>query len=188
MESNKQELLDKFFKLAAVKVSFSKSILADMNIIQIPFEAYESYYLSDRSGKRIDGLDFAGFAVARDVSMLLARNLMDIAKNPVSQVPSGCTWFISEADWNTANLNRFGEKYGFDRHSCIHIRVFGNESFIVEKETIELVLHKWTFLPWSEGKHPVVVYGFTDFSEITSGVSSVYYKINLLKSSGVQLL
>ncbi|MFT4739615.1 MAG: hypothetical protein ACI9L9_000388 [Marivirga sp.] len=176
-----------FFSIApAIKVSFSKNILPE--IIQMPFNAHESYYLSERSGKKLHGLDFGGSSVAASLTHRVAQKLNAIARSQVSNIAADSTWFISEDDWNTKGRDQLKARYGFDFHSDKSITVRGKQSFVVEKETAELVLHEWTFMPWSGGEHPVVVHGFTEFSEFTTGVSSLYYQFNVLNPSGIQKL
>jgi hypothetical protein len=175
-----------FIMEPVVKVSFARSIFPD--IIEIPFKAAKSYYLSKKSGEKIHGLDFSGDRVAAELNYQIAQKLKAMAKRPVSKVVTDCTWFISEDDWNEDGRNKLKARYGFDLKSDKSIKVSGKESFIVEKEAAELVLHEWTFMPWSGGECPVVVHGFTDFSEFTTGVSSLYYQFRIRNPSGIQKL
>ncbi|MGC3873743.1 hypothetical protein ACPF7Z_10775 [Halomonas sp. GXIMD04776] len=169
-----------------VKVSFSRSVFPD--VVQVGFKAHESYFLSVRSGKRLHGLDFAGIEVARQLINQIAQKLKATAGCLVSDIGKDCTWFISEEDWNVQGWDRLKTRYGFDNHSDCTVRVGGKQSFVVEKDAAELMLHAWEFMPWSGGEYPVAVYGFTEFSEFTTGVSSVYYKLNVLNPSGIHLL
>lgn len=181
-----QNFWKSFSRVPAIRVSFSRNLLP--NIIQIPFKAHESYYLSEKSGKKIHGLDFDGAKVAWHLNNKIAQSLEAMASRPVSKVAADSTWFISEYDWNEEGLSRLQAKYDFNSHLDKYIRVSGNQSFIVEKEAAELVLHEWTFMPWLEEGSPVVIYGFTEFSEFTTGVSSLYYEFSILNPSGVHHL
>lgn len=170
----------------AIKVSFSTSLAS--NTIKIPFKAHESYYLSEKSGKSLSGLDFDGARVASSLKYKIAQSLKAYAKTSVSKVAADCTWFISDNVWNSEAKSKLKARYGLNLPSDKIFVVSGNQSFIVEKDAAELVLHKWTFMPWSEGERPIVVYGFTEFSEFTYGVSSLYYEFRVLNPSGIQLL
>jgi len=175
-----------FTMVPAIKLSYSTTHLADMNIVQVPFKAYESYYLSEKSGKRIHRLDFSGLNIAARLNSIIIRNLRAVARSQVSKVEAGSTWFISEDDW--CGREQFQTRYGYDSHSDITIKVRGKQSFIVDKDSAELVLHEWKFMPWLGEGHPVVINGFTDFSELTTGISSLYYQFRLLNPSGIHLL
>jgi len=173
-------------RIHAVRVSLSRSLLP--NIIQVPFKAHESYYLSKKSGKKIHGHDFAGKYVAEKLKARVAQSLIAMALGPLSKAVADCTWFISKDDWNETGWNRLKAMYGFNSNLDNSIKVQGKQSFVVEKDAAELVLHEWTNMPWSGGEYPVVVYGFTDFSDFTTGVSSLYYELKILNPSGIHLL
>jgi hypothetical protein len=175
-----------FSRKLVIRVIFSKSILP--NIIQRPFQTQNSYYLSAKSGKRIHGIDFDGNSVANLLISKVAQNLSSVAKSPVSKVTADCTWFISTDDWNEEGRGQLKAKYGYNFRSDKSIRVDGKQSFIVEKDAAELVLTEWSTMPWSDGEQPVVVYGFTNFSEFTTGKSSLYYELKVLNPSGIYLL
>lgn len=177
-----------FSGVPAIRVSFSKNLLP--NIIQHPFEAHKSYYLSERSGKKLHALDFGGTNVAYRLIDKIAQTLKAIASSPITKVAEGSAWFISNDDWNEEGWSQLHAKYGFNINFDKAIRVSGDQSFVLEKDAAELLLHEWTFMPWSEEEEgcPVVVYGFTEFSECTTGVSSLYYDFNILNPFGVHYL
>ncbi len=175
-----------FSSLPAFKISFSRTVLPE--IIQVRFKAHQSYYLSTKSGKSIHGHDFAGHKVANRLTNKLVQRLQPMARNQVSEIVADSTWFISEADCSIEGWDRLKAMYGFNFDSEKYVKVGGKQSFIVEKEAAELVLHEWTFMPWSGGVHPVVVHGFIEFSEFTSGVSSLHYQFRILDSSGIKKL
>lgn len=170
----------------AVKLSFSSDIPSES--IKIKFTAHESYFLSAKSGKKIHGLSFSGHAVASKLNHNLFHTLTSMANSQVSKSIEDGTWLICREDWNNNTFSQLQSKDGYDQYSDKSILIGGNQSFVIEKEAAELVLHEWTCMPWSRGEYPVVVYGFTEFSEFTTGESSLYYEFKVLKPSGVYFL
>lgn len=170
----------------SVKLSFSSDIPSEN--IKIKFTAHESYFLSGKSGKKIHGHSFDGHAVASKLNQILLHTLTAMANSQASESIQDGTWLICRDDWNNDTFRQFQSKYGYDHYSDKSILIGGNRSFVIEKEAIELVLHEWTCMPWSSGEYPVVVYGFTEFSEFTTGESSLYYELKVLKPSGVYFL
>lgn len=173
-------------RVSAFKLSFSRNILQDA--IHFQFTSHESYYLCERSGKRIYEHDFFGEVVATKLIASVTQKLKAIARCHVNKVNKDATWFICEIDWNKRGWDRLKEKYGFDFGSGNTIHIGGEQSFVAEKDSTELILHERVLLPWSEGKFPVIVYGFTDFSEFTTGVSSIYYQLKVLNPAGIYLI
>lgn len=175
-----------FSRIPAVKVRFTRNILP--NKISRPFIAGKSYYLSEKSGKRISGHNFDGIYVADLLNYKIAQRLESAAKTPLPKVKKGCSVFIAENDWSEEGLNHLSAKYGINLNFQNTLKSQGEKSFIVEQDAAELVLTEWPIIPWHKENYPVIVYGFTEFSEYTTGVSSLYYEIKILNPAGFHLL
>lgn len=175
-----------FPNLQAIKMSFSRKILSD--IIEVSFKSTKSYYLCEKSGHRNYDIDFHGVHVAQSLLQRIVKDLKVMAKTPAAKITTNSTWFISEDDSKTMGLTRLKDQYGFDSHSHNYIKIHGNQSFVVEKDAAELILHEWTSFPWSSGENPVVISGFLEFYEFIKGVSSLYYEFKILNPSAIHLL
>ncbi|WP_156941173.1 hypothetical protein [Cobetia crustatorum] len=175
-----------FQSCSAINVSYTKGI--PPKVLEYSFKGCSSYYFSSRSGKELIGNEFFGAEAVGRLINALASEFKSIASTTGLKRDEDYTWFICEEDRDSDTLKKFEGKYGVRINTENIVYSNCNRSFAVESNTAELVLHNWTFLPWSESTTPVIIYGFLEFEDIVTGVAAIYYDLHILKPKGVHLV
>lgn len=165
----------------------TRSLLQDHHeVVLVDF--LETFYLCAYTGRRIGGLDFNGNWFASTFVYNLINKIVENANGTV-RGSGQHDWILPlslRAKYRGLEANTIGQEMNLPIQEGDGVFWDNTERPIaISPGAILLDLHEWLPLPWSGGSKPVVVYGFTEFSEKTTVGLSLYFDLKIVKPQGI---